>query len=130
MNKEEQYDGKFLGYPLKAMDASEEDCRRTDWDAKINDRWHQVNVGSLGDDFKELDAAKTIIRVLQADYDAAMKLVSIWEKKYAAMAAYVSAVEKYTVAISNFSDAIKELKELASDHQSQEEMASSMRSEA
>jgi hypothetical protein len=130
MNKDERYDGTFLGYPLKATDASEEDCRRTDWHAKINGRWHEVNVGSLGDDFKDLDAAKTIIHVLQEDYDGAMKLVESWENKYAALATYIVAVEKYNEAISTFSEAIKELKELASDKQSQEEMAASMRNQA
>lgn len=114
--KEEPNDGTFLGYPLMAQDASEEDCRRTDWETKINGRWHQVNVGSLGDDFKGLDAAKTIVRVLQRDYDAAMKLVENWELKYAH-------------AMSELTKTINKLKDLESDQQSQEEMAASMRNE-
>jgi lipid A disaccharide synthetase len=114
--KEENYDGTFLGYPLMAQDASEEDCRRTDWEAKINGRWHQVNVGSLGDEFRGLDAAKTIIRVLQSDYDTAMKLVANWEFKYAR-------------AIAELAKTLARLKDLESDQQSQEEIASSMRNE-
>lgn len=71
--KEDANDGTFFGYPLRSLDASEEDCRRTDWEAKINGKWQEVNVGTLGYDFNEKHAMEAVIRCLQHDYEELKK---------------------------------------------------------
>lgn len=114
--KEDANDGTFLGFPLRAIDASEEDCRRTDWEAKINGRWQEINVASLGDEFHEKSAMKSIIHYLKEDCEACQKLVENWELKYAGI-------------VHERDQLKKKLEELESDRQSQQEMAASMRNE-
>lgn len=53
----------FLGWPLRYYDSSDDDCRRTTWEVKIDGVWHEVVTCGLRFDKKE--AIKSIIEILK-----------------------------------------------------------------
>lgn len=54
----------FLGFPLRNYDSSDDDCRRTTWEVKIEGVWHEVVTCGLRFDRKE--AIESIIRILKS----------------------------------------------------------------
>lgn len=57
-------DQHFLGFPLRSYDSSDDDCRRTTWEVKIEGVWHEVVTSCLSFDKKE--AIESIIRILKS----------------------------------------------------------------
>lgn len=57
-------DQHFLGWPLRNYDSSDDDCRRTTWEVKIEGVWHEVISSGLSFDKKE--AIESIIRILKS----------------------------------------------------------------
>ena len=54
----------FLGFPLRNYDSSDDDCRRTTWEVKIEGVWHEVVTCGLRFDRKE--AIESIIQILKS----------------------------------------------------------------
>lgn len=57
-------DQYFLGFPLRNYDSSDDDCRRTTWEVKIEGVWHEVIACGLSFDRKE--AIESICRILKS----------------------------------------------------------------
>lgn len=57
-------DQHFLGFPLRNYDSSDDDCRRTTWEVKIEAVWHEVITCGLSFDRKE--AIESICRILKS----------------------------------------------------------------
>jgi hypothetical protein len=57
-------DQHFLGFPLRNYDSSDDDCRRTTWEIKIEGVWHEVVTCGLSFDRKE--AIESICRILKS----------------------------------------------------------------
>lgn len=54
---------KFLGFPIRQYDASDDDCRRTTYEAYILGEWHEVVTCGLRWDKKE--AFDSIVKILK-----------------------------------------------------------------
>jgi len=54
---------KFLGFPIRQYDASDDDCRRTTYEAYILGEWHEVVTCGLRWDKKE--AFESIVKILK-----------------------------------------------------------------
>ena len=54
----------FLGFPLRSYDSSDDDCRRTTWEVKIEGVWCEVITCGLRFDKKE--AIESICRILKS----------------------------------------------------------------
>lgn len=57
-------DQHFLGFPLRSYDSSDDDCRRTTWEVKIEGVWCEVITCGLRFDKKE--AVESICRILKS----------------------------------------------------------------
>lgn len=57
-------DQHFLGFPLRSYDSSDDDCRRTTWEVKIEGMWCEVITCGLRFDKKE--AVESICRILKS----------------------------------------------------------------
>ena len=57
-------DQHFLGFPLRNYDSSDDDCRRTTWEIKIEGVWHEVVTCGLSFDRKE--AIESLCRILKS----------------------------------------------------------------
>ena len=57
-------DQHFLGFPLRNYDSSDDDCRRTTWEVKIEGVWHEVVTCGLSFDRKE--AIESLCRILKS----------------------------------------------------------------
>ena len=58
---------KFLGFPIRQYDASDDDCRRTTYEAYICGEWHEVVTCGLRWDKKE--AFESIVKILKRKAD-------------------------------------------------------------
>jgi len=54
---------KFLGFPIRQYDASDDDCRRTTYEAYILGEWHEIVTCGLRWDKKE--AFDSIVKILK-----------------------------------------------------------------
>lgn len=57
-------DQYFLGFPLRSYDSSDDDCRRTTWEVKIEGMWHEVVTCGLYFDKKE--AVNSLCNILKS----------------------------------------------------------------
>ncbi len=57
-------DQHFLGFPLRNYDSSDDDCRRTTWEVKIEGMWCEVVTCGLR--FDEKEAVESICRILKS----------------------------------------------------------------
>lgn len=57
-------DQHFLGFPLRSYDSSDDDCRRTTWEVKIEGVWCEVITCGLR--FEKKEAVESICRILKA----------------------------------------------------------------
>lgn len=57
-------DQTFLGWPLRSYDSSDDDCRRTSWEVKIEGVWYEIV--SCGLRFDKKEAIKSIIQILKS----------------------------------------------------------------
>ena len=65
MKYEQAYppDQSFLGFQLRSYDASDDDCKRTSYEVKIDGVWCEVVTSALGFDQKE--AVESICQILK-----------------------------------------------------------------
>ena len=56
---------KFLGFPLRSHDASDDDCRRTSWEAFILGEWREIVTCGLR--FSKEEAFKSIVSILKKE---------------------------------------------------------------
>jgi hypothetical protein len=54
----------FLGFPLRCYDSSDDDCKRTTWEVKIEGRWEEVVTSALR--FDKQEAVQSICQILKA----------------------------------------------------------------
>ena len=59
---------KFLGFPLRSHDASDDDCLRTSWEAFILGEWREIVTCALRFDKKE--AVESICNILKMEAGA------------------------------------------------------------
>ena len=56
-------DQSFLGFPLRSYDSSDDDCKRTSWEVKIDGDWCEVVTCGLR--FDPQEAVATICQILK-----------------------------------------------------------------
>lgn len=64
MRFEQATPDSFLGFPLRKYDSSDDDCKRTTWEVKIMDCWHEVVTSGLY--FDEKEAVDSICQILMS----------------------------------------------------------------